>query len=81
MDVLKVPLSITWERVDEISVWKWSGSSLDEGSEAANWFSTCLGKPARLVRFNAGNQINFSYPIGYSMGHVYFFHLGLRSRT
>lgn len=64
MEVLKVPLSKTCEKVDGISVWEWSGSALDEGSEAANWFSTYLGKPARLVRFNGGNQINFSFPIG-----------------
>lgn len=54
MDALKVPLSFPQELTDGISVWEWSGSALDEGTEASKWFSEYLGKPSRLVRFNAG---------------------------
>lgn len=55
MEILKVPLSNTCEVTDGISVWEWSGSALDEGAEASEWFTKYLGKPSRLVRFNAGN--------------------------
>lgn len=57
MEVLKVPLmksSNSGEKVDGISVWEWSGSAVDEGAAAAQWFSNYLGKPSRLVRFNDG---------------------------
>ncbi|KAL9269546.1 Mitochondrial amidoxime reducing component 2-like protein [Drosera capensis] len=53
MNALKVPLTRRGEKVDGVSVWNWSGSALDEGSEAAEWFSTYIGKPCRLVRFDA----------------------------
>ncbi|KAL9251724.1 Mitochondrial amidoxime reducing component 2-like protein [Drosera capensis] len=53
MNALKVPLTRRGEKVDSVSVWNWSGSALDEGSEAAEWFSTYIGKPSRLVRFDA----------------------------
>ncbi|XP_060197359.1 uncharacterized protein LOC132626477 isoform X2 [Lycium barbarum] len=52
MDVLKVPLVEPSEVANGVSVWEWSGSALDEGDEASNWFSKYLGKPSRLVRFN-----------------------------
>lgn len=54
MDVLKISLSAPQEVTDGVSVWEWSGSALDEGDEASKWFSNYLGKPSRLVRFNAG---------------------------
>ncbi|GMN26945.1 hypothetical protein TIFTF001_044060, partial [Ficus carica] len=53
MDVLKVSLSAPREVANGVSVWEWSGSALDEGDEASKWFSNYLGKPSRLVRFNA----------------------------
>ncbi|XP_057971510.1 uncharacterized protein LOC131160155 [Malania oleifera] len=56
MDVLKVPLSKSGPVVDGVTVWEWSGSVFDEGEEAANWFSNFLGKPTRLVRFNAASE-------------------------
>ncbi|KAL8095873.1 hypothetical protein AgCh_037018 [Apium graveolens] len=37
---------------DGVSVWKWSGSALDEGADTSKWFSDYLGKASRLVRFN-----------------------------
>lgn len=54
MNVLKVALSKPREIADGVSVWEWSGSALDEGDEASQWFSNYLGKPCRLVRFNSG---------------------------
>ena len=42
---------------DGVSIWEWSGSALDEGDEAAKWFTEFLGKPSRLVRFNEGTLI------------------------
>ena len=54
MDVLKVSLSTPQQIVRGVSVWEWSGAALDEGADASKWFSDYLGKPSRLVRFNAG---------------------------
>ncbi|KAG5623055.1 hypothetical protein H5410_008273 [Solanum commersonii] len=54
MDPLNIPLSNPSVVSDGVSVWEWSGSALDEGAEAAMWFSTHLGKPSRLVRFSEG---------------------------
>ncbi|KAK9086091.1 hypothetical protein Sjap_026502 [Stephania japonica] len=54
MEALKVSLSKPCKAVDGISCWEWSGSALDEGPEASEWFSQFLGNPTRLVRFNAG---------------------------
>ncbi|GAB4452511.1 MAG: MOSC domain-containing protein [Armatimonadaceae bacterium] len=33
-----------------VSVWQFSGDGLDEGEEAAEWFSAMMGFPCRLVR-------------------------------
>ncbi|KAK6118305.1 hypothetical protein DH2020_047978 [Rehmannia glutinosa] len=57
MDVLKVPLSKSAEKVEGVSVWEWSGSAVDEGAAAAQWFSNYLGKPSRLVRFNDASEV------------------------
>ncbi|KAH9315645.1 hypothetical protein KI387_024272, partial [Taxus chinensis] len=58
MDPLQIPLlQDTCERIDNISVWEWSGLALDEGDNAANWFSTYLGKPSRLVRFDTASEV------------------------
>lgn len=57
MGQLKVPLSKPRQVADGVSVWEWSGSALDEGEEAAKWFSDYLGKPSRLVRFNTGKSL------------------------
>lgn len=54
MEELKVSLSKPREILDDVSVWEWCGSALDEGDEASKWFSDFLGKPSRLVRFNHG---------------------------
>lgn len=71
MDTLKVPLSRSCEVIDGISVWEWSGSALDEGNEASEWFSTYLGKPSRLVRFNTASEtraVDPDYAQGYKTG-------------
>lgn len=54
MDELKISLSKSYQVADDVSVWEWSGSALDEGVEASDWFSHFLGKYSRLVRFNEG---------------------------
>lgn len=54
MDELRVCLSKQYAKADGISVWEWTGSALDEGDESSKWFSTYLGKPSRLVHFDAG---------------------------
>ncbi|KAI5667277.1 hypothetical protein M9H77_17130 [Catharanthus roseus] len=65
MDVLKIPLLEPSVVIDGVSVWEWSGSALDEGNEASEWFSNYLGKRSRLVRFNEAAQTR---PV--NAGHV-----------
>ncbi|MFS8012434.1 hypothetical protein Hanom_Chr14g01320821 [Helianthus anomalus] len=54
MAELKISLAKPGLRSDGVSVWEWLGSALDEGDEAAKWFTDFLRKPSRLVRFNEG---------------------------
>ncbi|XP_031129529.1 mitochondrial amidoxime reducing component 2-like [Ipomoea triloba] len=68
MDALKVPLIEPSTVSDGISVWDWSGSALDEGDEAAEWFTKYLGKPSRLVRFHEASQTRAADP-NYAAGH------------
>lgn len=72
MNVLKVSLSKPRETADGVSVWEWSGSALDEGDEASQWFSNYLGKPCRLVRFNSASETRPVEP-GYAPGHSVLF--------
>ncbi|XP_041027365.1 mitochondrial amidoxime reducing component 2-like [Juglans microcarpa x Juglans regia] len=73
MNVLKVSLSKPHERLaDGVSVWEWSGSALDEGDEASQWFSDFLGKPYRLVRFNTASETRHVDP-KYAPGHKVLF--------
>lgn len=58
METLKIPLNRVCDVINDISVWEWSGSALDEGNEASEWFTKYLGKPSRLVRFNIGNYLS-----------------------
>ncbi|PRQ49172.1 putative molybdenum cofactor sulfurtransferase [Rosa chinensis] len=53
MDVLKISMSPPQEIADGVSIWEWFGAALDEGVDASKWFSDYLGKPSRLVHFNA----------------------------
>ncbi|XP_071738484.1 uncharacterized protein [Rutidosis leptorrhynchoides] len=56
MPELKVSLAKPSLLSQGVSVWEWSGSALDEGHEAAQWFTDFLGKPSRLVRFNEESE-------------------------
>ncbi|KAL6601564.1 hypothetical protein ACP70R_044784 [Stipagrostis hirtigluma subsp. patula] len=62
MDPLKIPLAVERTTIDDVSVWEWSGSAYDEGAGAAEWFSTYLGKPSRLVRFKEESEIRPTDP-------------------
>lgn len=59
MEPLQVPLTPAGPRpvVDQVSVWKWGGSALDEGPVPAAWFSRYLQKPVRLVRFRSATEV------------------------
>jgi len=59
MEPLKIPLCVECATINDVSVWEWAGSAYDEGAEAAEWFSTFLGCPTRLVRFNEGANLCF----------------------
>ncbi|KAI3759963.1 hypothetical protein L1987_50350 [Smallanthus sonchifolius] len=70
MAELKVSMAKQCVRSDGISVWEWSGSALDEGDEAAKWFTDFLGKPSRLVRFNEESEtrpVDPHYATGYNV--------------
>ncbi|KAK7289995.1 hypothetical protein RIF29_04084 [Crotalaria pallida] len=56
MQPLKICLNKHHEVADDVSIWEWSGSALDEGAEASKWFTDYLGKPNRLVRFNSASE-------------------------
>ncbi|KAJ7565449.1 hypothetical protein O6H91_02G061500 [Diphasiastrum complanatum] len=54
----------------DVTVWTWSGHGIDEGPEAAAWWSSYLGLPARFVRFDADSadrQVEYA-PAGYVTG-------------
>ncbi|THU64632.1 hypothetical protein C4D60_Mb01t28520 [Musa balbisiana] len=68
MEPLKIPLNREHAAIDDISVWEWSGSALDEGNEAFEWFTKYLGKPSRLVRFNTVSEIRAVDP-DYAQGY------------
>ncbi|KAG5011876.1 hypothetical protein AAZX31_09G049100 [Glycine max] len=58
MQPLKICLSQQGKEVaNAVSVWEWTGSALDEGAEASQWFSDYLGKPCQLVRFNSASEV------------------------
>ncbi len=40
----------------DVVVFTWSGQGVDEGPDAATWWSTYLGCNARLVRFDSGTK-------------------------
>jgi len=48
---LIVPLVPTSTQTRTCTVWEWTGTALDEGDEAAAWFTSYLGSPNRLVRY------------------------------
>jgi uncharacterized protein YcbX len=72
MDALKVSLAKPDKIADGVSVWEWSGSALDEGEEASQWFTNFVGKPCRLVRFNSAYETRPVDP-NYAPGHIAMF--------
>ncbi|XP_078433153.1 molybdenum cofactor sulfurase family protein [Wolffia australiana] len=72
MYALKIPLKKEHLVVDNVSVWEWSGSVLDEGHEASEWFSNYLGNHCRLVRFNSDSEVRAVDP-KYSPGYKTMF--------
>ncbi|CAH9141291.1 unnamed protein product [Cuscuta epithymum] len=68
MNVLKVPLIEPSTLSDGVSVWGWTGAALDEGDEAAEWFTQYLEQPSRLVRFHEASQTRPADP-KYAAGH------------
>ncbi|XP_010537018.1 PREDICTED: mitochondrial amidoxime reducing component 2 [Tarenaya hassleriana] len=69
MNELKIPLTTPDSVAEGVSMWEWSGSALDEGEEAAKWFSDYIGKPSRLVRFKKDSEhrpVDPQYAAGYS---------------
>ncbi|XP_078155455.1 molybdenum cofactor sulfurase family protein [Carex rostrata] len=72
MDPLKVPLVAEYAVADEVSVWEWSGPAHDGGVGAADWFSSYLGKPSRLVRFWTASEIR-PVDVKYAQGHKVLF--------
>ncbi|CAI5526165.1 unnamed protein product [Closterium sp. Naga37s-1] len=40
-----------------VTVWGWTGSALDAGEDAAHWFSSVMGRPVRLVRFDTAHVV------------------------
>lgn len=68
MDPLQVPLlQKNHEKLEKVSMWEWSGSALDEGADAADWFSRYLGKPCWLVQFDTASEVRPT-PAEYSRG-------------
>jgi uncharacterized protein YcbX len=64
MEPLMIHLSVECATINDVSVWEWAGSAYDEGAEAAEWFSTFLGCPTRLVCFNEGvNHFFHAFPL------------------
>ncbi|CAM6074653.1 unnamed protein product [Sphagnum tenellum] len=56
--------------VVDVVVFTWSGQGVDEGPDAATWWSTYLGCNARLVRFDSGTKtcpLFFLFSIFFSM--------------
>uniref|UniRef100_A0A1J3HW29 Mitochondrial amidoxime reducing component 2 n=1 Tax=Noccaea caerulescens TaxID=107243 RepID=A0A1J3HW29_NOCCA len=72
MDALKVSLAKPDKIAEGVSVWEWSGSALDEGEEASQWFTNFVGKPCRLVRFDSGSETRPVDP-NYAPGHYAMF--------
>ncbi|CAI5463888.1 unnamed protein product [Closterium sp. Yama58-4] len=40
-----------------VTVWGWTGRALDAGEDAAQWFSSVMGRPVRLVRFDTAHVV------------------------
>ncbi|XP_010519022.1 PREDICTED: mitochondrial amidoxime-reducing component 1 [Tarenaya hassleriana] len=72
MDSLNISLATPKDIARGVSVWEWSGSALDEGEQASQWFTNFLGKPCRLVRFDSASETRPVDP-NYAPGHFALF--------
>ncbi|KAL8262363.1 hypothetical protein R6Q59_026412 [Mikania micrantha] len=72
MAELKVSMAKPCIRSDGVSLWGWTGSALDEGDEAAKWFTDFIGEPTRLVRFNDESETRRADPVYASGFNVKF---------
>ncbi|KAL8224675.1 hypothetical protein R6Q57_017232 [Mikania cordata] len=72
MAELKVSMAKPCIRSDGVSLWGWTGSALDEGDEAAKWFTEFIGEPTRLVRFNDESETRRVDPVYASGFNVKF---------
>ncbi|CAM6025682.1 unnamed protein product [Sphagnum balticum] len=55
--------------VVDVVVFTWSGQGVDEGPDAATWWSTYLGCNARLVRFDSGTKLALFFSFFYLFLH------------
>ncbi|GLI62495.1 hypothetical protein VaNZ11_005127 [Volvox africanus] len=59
MEPLQIPLARKPDfDARKVTVWEWTGVGMDEGADAASWFSRYLGIPCRLVRYLGSNRAN-----------------------
>ncbi|CAM6101389.1 unnamed protein product [Calypogeia fissa] len=74
MPLLKIPLKRPALQANSalvnVNIYGWEGQGVDEGSKAASWWSSYLGRPVRFVRFNPAlvdRQVEHA-PDGYQTG-------------
>ncbi|GIL63004.1 hypothetical protein Vafri_17162 [Volvox africanus] len=59
MEPLQIPLARKPAcETRKVTVWEWTGIGMDEGADAAAWFSRYLGIPSRLVRYLGSSGAN-----------------------
>lgn len=60
MPLLELPLKRPAQQDNSalvnVNIYGWEGRGVDEGSKAASWWSSYLGRPVRFVRFNPGQH-------------------------
>ena len=73
MDIVEIAVSSAGAARD-VSVFTWSGKGIDQGDQAADWFSTVLGTPCRLVKVPDDHHRQTSGLVtgsaGFSDGHA-----------
>jgi uncharacterized protein len=56
-----------------VTVWRDTLPAIDMGDELAQWFSTALNSPVRLVRFNRAQQRNIKAPLANTPNEHHYF--------
>lgn len=56
---MKRPAKVANSALVNVNIYGWEGRGVDEGSKAASWWSSYLGRPVRFVRFNPGQNAFF----------------------